>query len=213
MKRIFVTGIGTGIGKTLISAIITEYLQADYWKPIQSGDLDNSDTMTVRRLVTNEKTVFHEERFRLTQPLSPHASSEIDEIEMKLEDFIAPESDNQHLVIEGAGGLLVPINKKTTIADLIKFLDASVIIVSRNYLGSINHTLLTIQELQRREIPVLGLVFNGEYLPQTEDFIANYSGLPVLFRLDNEAIINKYTVRKYTSTIRLNGDLLQSKTR
>jgi len=132
---------------------------------------------------------------------------------MKLEDFIAPKTDNQHLVIEGAGGLLVPINKKSTIADLIKFLNASVIIVSRNYLGSINHTLLTIQELQRREIPILGLVFNGEYLPQTEDFIANYSGLPVIFRVDNELSINKDTVRKYISTIRLNGDLLQSKSR
>lgn len=201
MKRIFVTGIGTGVGKTLVSAIITEYLQADYWKPIQSGDLDNTDTMTVRRLISNSESVLHEERFRLTQPLSPHASAEIDGIEMKLEDFTAPESAKQYLVIEGAGGLMVPINNTTTIADLIKFLDASVILVSKNYLGSINHTLLTIQELERREIPITGLVFNGECLPQTENFIINYSNLPVIFRLDNEATINKKTVQKYAARI------------
>lgn len=201
MKRIFVTGIGTGVGKTLVSAIITEYLQADYWKPIQSGDLDNTDTMTVRRLISNSKSVLHEERFRLTQPLSPHASAEIDGIEMKLEDFTAPESAKQYLVIEGAGGLMVPINSTTTIADLIKFLDASVILVSKNYLGSINHTLLTIQELQRREIPITGLVFNGEYLPQTENLIINYSHVPVIFRLDNEATINKQTVQIYAARI------------
>ena len=201
MKRIFVTGIGTGIGKTLVSAIITEYLQADYWKPIQSGDLDNTDTMTVRRLISNSESVLHEERFRLTQPLSPHASAEIDGIEMKLNDFTTPESAKQYLVIEGAGGLMVPINNTTTIADLIKFLDASVILVSKNYLGSINHTLLTIQELERREIPITGLVFNGECLPQTENFIINYSNLPVIFRLDNEATINKKTVQKYAARI------------
>jgi dethiobiotin synthetase len=201
MKRIFVTGIGTGVGKTLVSAIITEYLQADYWKPIQSGDLDNTDTMTVRRLISNSESVLHEERFRLTQPLSPHASAEIDGIEMKLNDFTTPESAKQYLVIEGAGGLMVPINNTTTIADLIKFLDASVILVSKNYLGSINHTLLTIQELERREIPITGLVFNGECLPQTENFIINYSNLPVIFRLDNEATINKKTVQKYAARI------------
>jgi dethiobiotin synthetase len=201
MKRIFVTGIGTGVGKTLVSAIITEYLQADYWKPIQSGDLDNTDTMTVRRLISNSESVLHEERFRLTQPLSPHASAEIDGIEMKLKDFTTPESAKQYLVIEGAGGLMVPINNTTTIADLIKFLDASVILVSKNYLGSINHTLLTIQELERREIPITGLVFNGECLPQTENFIINYSNLPVIFRLDNEATINKKTVQKYAARI------------
>lgn len=201
MKRIFVTGIGTGVGKTLVSAIITEYLQADYWKPIQSGDLDNTDTMTVRRLISNSESVLHEERFRLTQPLSPHASAEIDGIEMKLKDFTTPESAKQYLVIEGAGGLMVPINSKTTIADLIKFLDASVILVSKNYLGSINHTLLTIQELERREIPITGLVFNGECLPQTENFIINYSNLPVIVRLDNEATINKKTVQKYAARI------------
>jgi dethiobiotin synthetase len=201
MKRIFVTGIGTGVGKTLVSAIITESLQTDYWKPIQSGDLDNTDTMTVRRLISNSESVLHEERFRLTQPLSPHASAEIDGVEMKLEDFTAPESAKQYLVIEGAGGLMVPINNTTTIADLIKFLDASVILVSKNYLGSINHTLLTIQELQRREIPIAGLVFNGECLPQTENFIINYSNVPIIFRLDNAATINKETVRRYAARI------------
>ena len=202
MKKIFVTGIGTSVGKTLVSAIITEYLEADYWKPIQSGDLDNSDTMTVRRLVTNSKSVFHEERYRLTEPLSPHASADIDGVMMELQDFGTPPSINENLVIEGAGGLMVPINNNKTLADLIKFLDTGVILVSRNYLGSINHTLLTVQELRRREIPIIGLVFNGKPTPYTEDFITRYSNLPVIFRMDDESIINKNIVLKYAAQIR-----------
>lgn len=204
MKRIFITGNGTDIGKTVISAIITESLQADYWKPVQSGELDNTDTMKVKNLVSNSKTVFHPERFKLNQPLSPHAAAEIDGVEIHLKDFSLPNTDN-HLVIEGAGGLMVPLNNQILVADLISHFDLSVILVSRNYLGSINHTLLTIQELQRRKIPIIGIVFNGERTPRTENFIQQYTKLPVLFRVDMEPTIDKQMILKYAQNFELQG--------
>jgi dethiobiotin synthetase len=202
MKNIFITGNGTDIGKTIISSIITEHLKADYWKPVQSGELDNTDTMKVKRLVSNTKTVFHEERFKLLQPLSPHASAEIDGVKIQLEDFQLPVTHN-HLVIEGAGGLMVPLNNKTLIADLITHFKTSVVLVSRNYLGSINHTLLTVQELRRRNIPIIGIVFNGEHTPQSENFILQYTQLPLLFRVEMEEQIDKQTILKYSRQINL----------
>ena len=202
MKRIFITGNGTDIGKTIVSAIITEALHADYWKPVQSGELHNTDTMKVKQLVSNSKTIFHTERFRLQQPLSPHAAAEIDGVEIQLKDFLLPKTDN-HLIIEGAGGLMVPLNNQLLIADLIKHFEASVILVSRNYLGSINHTLLTIQELRVRNIPIIGIVFNGEHTPQTENFIQQFTQLPILFRVNMESIINKQTILKYANKINL----------
>jgi dethiobiotin synthetase len=201
MKTIFITGNGTDIGKTIISAIITEHLEADYWKPVQSGELENTDTMKVKSLVSNSKTVFHPEQFKLVQPLSPHASAEIDGVEIELEDFKLPSTTN-HLVIEGAGGLMVPLNNKLLIADLITHFKSSVIVVSRNYLGSINHTLLTIQELRSRNIPIIGIVFNGEHNPQTENFILQYTQLPLLFRVEMEEQIDKQTILKYSRQIK-----------
>ncbi len=202
MKRIFITGNGTDVGKTIISAIITEHLKADYWKPVQSGELENTDTMKVERLISNTKTVFHTECFKLNQPLSPHASAEIDGLQIRLEDFKVPNTNN-HLVIEGAGGIMVPLTYDLLIADLITHFSSSVIVVSRNYLGSINHTLLTIQELRRRNIPILGIVFNGEYTPQTENFILDFTKLPLLFRVNKEEQIDKQTILKYSKQINL----------
>lgn len=202
MKRIFVTGIGTEVGKTVVSAILTEKLKADYWKPVQSGDLDYTDTMKVRNLVSNSSTIFHPEKYRLSQPLSPHAAAELDGVTIQLNDFEIPET-NKHLIIEGAGGLLVPLNKQHMIGDLISYLRASVVLVSRNYLGSINHTLLTVQELRHRNIPVLGIVFNGESTPQTEAIIQYYTKLPILFRVQDEREINKQTVLKYANNIEI----------
>src|SRR6056297_756114 len=138
----FVTGIGTEVGKTVASAILTEALEADYWKPIQAGDLDNSDSHKVERLISNDKTVFHKNSFALKTPMSPHAAAEIDQVKITSKKIKRPKTENR-LVIEGAGGLLVPISDKETIADLMQPQDR-IILVSRHYLGSINHTLLTI---------------------------------------------------------------------
>jgi len=194
--RIFVTGIGTEVGKTVISAILTEALTADYWKPIQAGDLDYSDTHKVVELISNSKSNFHEETFRLNHPMSPHAAAERDEVEIRLSDFHIPTTDN-HLIIEGAGGLMVPINKTDCIIDLIEQSEAEVILVSRNYLGSINHTLLSIEALQKRHIPIKGIIFNGSENIDTESIIIYMSGVRHLGRVDEEESIDKNVILKY----------------
>ena len=194
-KPLFVTGIGTDIGKTLISAILVEKLKCDYWKPIQSGDLNNSDTMKVKALVSNNISVFHPETYKLTQPYSPHKSAAIDGITIDEKTIIAPKTANT-LLIEGAGGLMVPLNSHALIIDLIKQLDAEVILVSQNYLGSINHTLLSIEALKNRGINIKGIVFNGKTDTESEQYLLSYSGVkhlgsvPILTRVDQEAVVN-----------------------
>lgn len=201
-KPLFVTGIGTDIGKTLVSAILVEKLKCDYWKPIQSGDLENSDTMKVKRLVANTVSTFHPEAYRLTQPYSPHKSAALDGIEIKEETIIIPKTDNQ-LLIEGAGGLMVPLNNRFLVIDLIKQLDAEVILVSQNYLGSINHTLLSIEALKQRAIPIKGIIFNGDENASTEDYIISYTQITHLGRVPTLPEANSDTVRAAGQYIKL----------
>ena len=200
MKKIFISGIGTDIGKTVVSAILTEALKADYWKPIQSGDIENSDTLKVKELVTNTCSVFHKEAYTFQNPLSPHAAAKLENCSIKLSKIKLPKTKNT-LVIEGAGGVLVPLNKNKLIIDLISQLDASVIVVSRNYLGSINHTLLTIQELRRRKIKIIGIIFNGDHTPESEEYITKFTKIKTLLRIENETIIDKKTIEKYSKKI------------
>ncbi len=194
MATYFITGIGTGIGKTLISAILTEKLKADYWKPIQSGDLESSDSLTIENLISNSKTVIHPESYRLTQPLSPHLSAKLDGIEIDLNKINIPTTEN-NLIIEGAGGLMVPLNENELIVDLIKKLDAEVILVSHNYLGSINHTLLSINLLKQYGVPVKGIIFNGDENVETERYIQQYAKIkklgfvPSLNQIDKESVV------------------------
>lgn len=194
-KHYFVTGIGTGIGKTLVSAVLTEKLQADYWKPVQSGELDNSDTLKVKALVSNPVSVFYEETYRLIQPFSPHKSARLDGIEIDPDRFIVPATNNT-LIIEGAGGLMVPLNNNFLIIDLIKQLKAEVILVSQNYLGSINHTLLSAQILKQYNIPVAGIIFNGDEDSASESYILQYTGIKQLGRLPQLTTFNKTTVKE-----------------
>jgi len=196
MKRLFVTGIGTGIGKTVVAAILAEALEADYWKPVQAGSLGFTDTMTVKELISNPKSVFHKETYRLSEPMSPHAAAAIDGVEIKVSELECPETEN-HIVIEGAGGMLVPLNEKELVVDMIAPLECEVVLVSRNYLGSINHTLLSIEALKSRQLPVAGIVFNGETTKTTEDFILNHSGLPCIGRINEEEGITKEVVSRY----------------
>lgn len=202
MKYI-IAGIGTEIGKTFISSILTEALEADYWKPIQSGALDFTDTDTVRSLISTNKTVFHPETYRLNQPMSPHAAAAIDGVEIELSKFELPQTNN-HLIVELAGGIMVPLNDRETNLDLIKKLNIPVILVSKNYLGSINHTLLSVEILKLNHINIKGLIFNGEQNKSSEDFILNYTKLDFLGRIDFEANINKEVVRKYSLNFRDN---------
>ncbi|MFC3563376.1 dethiobiotin synthase [Pedobacter jamesrossensis] len=179
MAKYFVAGIGTGIGKTLVSAILTEKLNADYWKPIQSGDLDKSDSLTVASLISNSKTVIHPESYRLNNPLSPHLSARLDNVEIELHKIKVPDTDN-NLIIEGAGGLMVPLNEKELLIDLIKELNVEVILISQNYLGSINHTLMSINLLNQYKIKIRGIIFNGVENLETQRYILQYTNVNYL---------------------------------
>jgi dethiobiotin synthetase len=201
-KPLFITGIGTGIGKTLIAAIVVEKLKADYWKPVQAGDLDNSDTLKVKSLVSNHTTFFHPEAYRLTQPYSPHKAAALDGIGIDEQQITLPQTNNQ-LIIEGAGGLMVPLNDHFLMIDLVKQLNAEVVLVSQNYLGSINHTLLSIEALKQRNIPVKGIIFNGEANSSTEEFILSYTGINILGRLTVLSDINKQSVADAQSRLTL----------
>ena len=199
MRPLFISGIGTEIGKTVVSAVLVENLQADYWKPIQSGELDNSDSMLVERLISNKKTMIHPEAYRLTQPFSPHKSAALDGIHIDLDKIILPKTENQ-LIIEGAGGLMVPLNDRDLIIDLIKKLDAEVILVSKNYLGSINHTLLSVELLKNRSIPIRKLIFCGESNPSSEDVIYSQTGLDSL-RIPFFNVLDKVRIAEFASQL------------
>ena len=194
MKKLFITGISTDVGKTIASAIITEALEADYWKPIQAGDLDNCDTKKVQRLVSNSKSKFFDNSFALNTPMSPHAAAEIDGLKINLSDISEPKTKN-HLVIEGAGGLLVPFNEKQTILDLIQP-DYKVIVVSRHYLGSINHTLLTVNLLKEKGFDV-SIIYSGNKHETTEDIIQKMTGVKVIGRIAEEPYFDKNVVKEY----------------
>ena len=193
MANYFVTGIGTGIGKTLISAILTEKLKADYWKPIQAGDLETSDSLNVERLITNTKTFIHPERFKLNTPASPHYAAKLDDIEIQLNDFNMPKTEN-NLIIEGAGGIMVPLNEKDLLLDLIIKLGAEVILISQNYLGSINHTLLSVNILKQHDIKIRGIIFNGEENLETQRYILQYTSCKFLGYIPTMSLIDKQSI-------------------
>lgn len=196
----FITGISTDVGKTVVAAIITQALQADYWKPIQAGDLENSDTHKVKRLVKNDISQYHDNRYTLQTPMSPHAAAAIDGVEVTIDTIKRPKTKNT-LVIEGAGGVLVPINDTETIIDLITP-DDKVIVVSRHYLGSINHTLLTVEVLKSRNLNIAGILFSGDKHPTTESIITKMSGVAILGRIDEEPYFDQNVVSEYADRLR-----------
>ncbi|MHC2990225.1 ATP-dependent dethiobiotin synthetase BioD [Pontibacter sp. HJ8] len=196
MKRYFVTGIGTDVGKTVAAAILTEALQADYWKPVQAGGLDFTDTDMVKSLVSNEKSAFHPEAYRLKMASSPHKAAAAEGIEIDVHGLQLPDTQN-NLIVEGAGGLMVPLNKRYLVLDLVQQLGLEVVLVSRNYLGSINHTLLTAEVLRYRKVPVAGIIFNGEENQTSEDFIIKYTGLRRLPSIRQEADFCQEAVAEY----------------
>ena len=193
----FITGISTEVGKTVVSAIVTEALQADYWKPIQAGELNNSDTHKVQRLVSNKKTRFYPSAFSLTTPMSPHAAAEMEGVKISAKKIKRPNT-KKTLVMEGAGGLLVPLNNTETITDLIQQ-DDKIIVVSRHYLGSINHTLLTVEALKARNLNVFGIIFSGAEHPTTERVIAKMTVVPILGRIDEEPYFDSSVVKEYAN--------------
>lgn len=195
----FITAIGTDSGKTLASAILCEAFHADYWKPVQSGM--PRDTDTVRSLISNKKTTLHAERYLLKTPVSPHAAARIDGVQISLSAFKLPETAND-IIVEGAGGCMVPLNDDDLMIDLIGQLRMQVILVSNHYLGSINHTLLTIEALHRRALPVSGIIFNGETNEETERIILSRTKLTCLLRIKKEPVINREVVKTYASLLK-----------
>ena len=201
MERIFITGIGTGIGKTFVSAILAKALHADYWKPIQAGFEDGTDSEWAANWLKDTGSVVHPEVYRLVKPASPHIAAREEGITIDLAKICKkiPQNDRT-LLIEGAGGLLVPLNESQFVADLIKELGAKVILVSRNYLGSINHSLLTARVCREMQIPVIGWVFNDQYLNYEEE-IVKWSNLPRIASIPWTENINGTFINSQTTAI------------
>ena len=193
----FVTAIGTDSGKSVISALLVHALKYSYWKPVQAGE--PTDSNFIRKLLPETK--IYPEKYNLNTPCSPHEAARIDELEIEVEKFKVPKNDN--LIIEGAGGVLVPINHKGDLmVDIIKELDVVCVLVSKTYLGSINHTLLTIEALRSRGIEIKGIIFNGEYNKATEDIILKNTNIPFLFRIEKEDQIDTAFLHKYSTIVK-----------
>ncbi|CAG0968108.1 MAG: dethiobiotin synthase [Bacteroidetes bacterium] len=196
MRKIFITGIGTDVGKTIVSAVLAQAWRADYWKPVQAGKLPETDSETVKKLLTNKISNVWPENYLLENPVSPHYAASLENKIIQKAEMIPPPSSNKILLIEGAGGLMVPLNDEFLIIDLISKLNAETIVVSKNYLGSINHTLLTINTLFHHKIPVLGIIFNGEENTVSEQFILKYTGLKMLGRIEKTQQITREWIAK-----------------
>jgi len=205
MKKIFITGIGTDVGKTVASAIVVEALEADYFKPVQAGDLEFSDTDRVKKLVSNSTSVFHKNSYALQTPMSPHAAAAIDGVTIDVDKITLPDTHNT-LVIEGAGGLLVPLNDEDTILDIIGP-EYNIIVVSRHYLGSINHTLMTIWILMEQGFNV-SIIFNGNEHKPTEEIIKKMTNVEVIGRINEEEELTKEVIQKYASLFKDNLEAL-----
>ncbi len=206
IMKLFITGISTDVGKTIAAGIIVEALEADYWKPIQAGDLDNSDSHKIKSYISNNKTVIHENSYLLNTPASPHLAAQIDGITIDLKKIIEPKTQ-KNLVIEGAGGIFVPLNENDCVLDLIQP-DYKVILVSRHYLGSINHTLLTIEALKSRKINIAGIIFSGDENQSTEAIILNKTKINCIGRINQEPYFDKNVILEYADLFRANLERL-----
>jgi dethiobiotin synthetase len=200
--KYLVAGIGTGVGKTIVSSILVQALQADYWKPIQTGSEEDSDTQTVQNLVSCSP-VFFPEAILLKKPFSPHFAASLEGLDLQAFPFPnLPVSEK--LIVESAGGLLVPISNTTLLVDWVKHWNLPVILVSRHYLGSINHTLLSVEALRSRNIPIKGLVFNGMDEFGNESIIQSFTQLPIIGRVGEEPNFHPELIQKYAKDFREN---------
>lgn len=197
---ITIAGIHTGIGKTVCSAIICQAMGYDYWKPVQAGELNESDSIFIKKNVTHQHCIVHPERYQLTIPASPHYAAELDGLEIKATDIVLPQTGNS-IVVETAGGIMSPLSDTFLNIDMVEQLNLPVIVVSNNYLGSINHTLLTVEALRQRKVPVKGLVFCGNEFTSTRDFILQYTQLPLLFSIPQFDKITPVVIADFAKTV------------
>jgi len=196
MSVIVITGTDTDVGKTVFAGALTAALDGVYWKPIQAGCDGGTDTQTVARLSGLSADHFLPERHVLSNPLSPHRAAELDDTEIDDADLTLPvaQAGDRPLIVEGAGGALVPVNRRTLFADVFARWRAPVVICARTGLGTINHSLMSVEVLLRRHIPILGIAFIGDSVPDSETTISAFSGvkrlgrLPVLSRLDPDSL-------------------------
>jgi dethiobiotin synthetase len=208
-NAVFITGIGTDVGKTVAAAIVAEALEGDYWKPIQAGYDKGTDAELVRSLITNKKSVVHPETYKLKLAASPHIAAREEGIKIELDNisnhFLKLQSSivnrQSSIVIEGAGGLMVPLNENEFVTDLIKKINVKVILVSRNYLGSINHSLLTAAVCKQNNINVLGWIFNDQYLNYEEE-IVQWSGYPKIASIPLSEKIDASFIKTQASLIK-----------
>ncbi|MCF8465733.1 MAG: dethiobiotin synthase [Flavobacteriales bacterium] len=198
VKGLFITGIGTDVGKTVASAVITKALEADYWKPVQCGDLDNSDSIKIARLTGLNALP---EAYRLNAPMSPHAAADLEGVELKIDKIELPKSDKT-IVVEGAGGVMVPFNSKESYLDLMVKLNLPVVLVTRHYLGSINHTMLSWNVLKEAGLNVVALVISGAPHESTESHFATQMDVPFI-RISELKEVNSNTIASEAE--RLNG--------
>jgi dethiobiotin synthetase len=200
-KKFFITGIGTNVGKTIVSAILTEYFKADYFKPIQSGNTD-SDATQIEKLISNDVSKIHDSIYSFEQTVSPHYASLLNNTVIDISKIQLPNTNN-HLIVEGAGGLMVPLNENTLIIDLIKYLQLPVIVVSQNYLGAINHTLMTIELLKMRNIEIAGIVYNGNGFEENAKYINYYCAINQIAHIPQLNIIDKNTISELCKTLQI----------
>lgn len=200
-KRIFITGTDTDIGKTVVASIFVKALGADYWKPVQCGSLEASDSQCVQELVNEDRRCYHPERYRLAAPKSPHKAAAEEGLAISLRDFVLPQT-SRPLVVEGAGGPLAPLNAKDWVIDLPACLGLATVVVTEPYLGSLNHTFLAIEAIRQRGLGILGLVVNGKDDDFTS-FVRERSGLPVLLQLNKEAVLTPELVELYARNLTL----------
>ena len=202
----FITGIGTDVGKTVVSSILCELLHATYWKPIQSGDLQNSDSKKIQQWLNNTVEIIPEAHL-FSEALSPHVASKIDGVSINPAMLNLPKTAG-NLIVEGAGGWLVPINEAgITFADLAEQWNIPIILVSRHYLGSINHTLLSIESIQSRNVNIHGIIYVGEPLPDTCEIIEKISGVKTLFTVPIFDKVDKETIKLFVNELVKNGTL------
>ncbi len=187
-----ITGTDTNVGKTVFSAMLALALEANYWKPVQSG-VENVDTKTVQNLTGLPDEYFFPEAHILTEPLSPHRAAEIDDVEIDVDALEPPESERS-LIIEGAGGLMVPLTRSNLQINVFKRWELPVILCARTGLGTLNHTLLSLEALWAREMPIHGIAFIGSDNPDNIQTIAEFSGEKILGHLPELDHLNANTL-------------------
>lgn len=194
-RQLFVTGTDTGVGKTVVSAILMAGSEGKYWKPIQSGLEEMTDTDWIRAVTGLPENHFYQETYRLQQPLSPHASATAEGIHIELKSFHLPDIE-EHLIVEGAGGIMVPLNETHLMLDLMKKLAIPVLLVARSELGTINHTLLSLEQMRRHELEVFGVIMNGPKNPGNREAVEHFGKVKVLAEIEPMDAINSKTLKR-----------------